>query len=121
MLRISMLLLCLIVAAAAAGRYKADAAVREMRRELGRIDRAKADELSRIQALRAEVAFLESPENLSGIATKMTNLQPLTGAQLLTAQDFGLAFGEPEEDPQPVASATERSVDLAQIEPPALR
>ncbi|MEK7266151.1 MAG: hypothetical protein AAB227_08640 [Pseudomonadota bacterium] len=121
MLRFSMLLLCLILAAAAAGRYKADAAVREMRSELRQLDRAKTDELSKIQVLRAEVAYLESPENLSAIATAMTELEPLTGAQLLTAEDFEIALSGGKEDQHPIASATERNVDVAQIETVALR
>ena len=121
MLKFSLLLLCLIVTAAAAGRYKADAAVREMRGELRQLDGAKADEISKIQVLRAEVALLESPENLAAIASKMTNLEPLTGAQLLTAEDFVLAFGEGEEKFETNAAAKERSVEVAQIEPITLR
>ncbi len=121
MLRFTMLLLCLILAAAAAGRYKAEAAVREMRGELRQLDSARTNELSKIQALRAEVAYLESPERLSTIATKMTSLEPLTGAQLLTAEDFELAFGDGEMDPGASPSTTERAVEIAQIEPVTLR
>lgn len=121
MLRFTMLLLCLILAAAAAGRYKAEAAVREMRSELRQLDGAKADELTKIQVLRAEVAYLESPERLSAIATKMTNLAPLTGAQLLTAEDFQIAFGDGQALSQANASPTGRRVEVAQIEPLALR
>ncbi|OFX00413.1 MAG: hypothetical protein A3E78_15970 [Alphaproteobacteria bacterium RIFCSPHIGHO2_12_FULL_63_12] len=120
MLKLSMLLLCLIVAAAAAGRYKADAAVREMRGELHKLDNAKAEELSKIQVLRAEVAYLESPENLAAIATTMTDLEPLTGAQLLTAEDFELAFGAGEPSPLRNVAAMDRKVEVAQIEPLAV-
>ncbi len=93
MMRLTMILLCFLLAAAAAGRYKAEAAVRESRIELRRLDRAKAQEVSAIQALRAEVAYLESPERLAGVADAVTNLKPLTGAQLMTAEDFVAAFG----------------------------
>jgi len=121
MLKFTMLLLCLILAGAAAGRYKAEAAVRDMRGELRQLDGEKAAELSKIQVLRAEVAYLESPERLSAIAEKMTNLEPLTGAQLLTADDFHLAFGDGAAKPHAAASATDKTVEVAQIEPVSLQ
>lgn len=120
MLRLTLLLLCLILTGAAAGRYKAEAAVRETRGELRRLDSAKASELLKIQVLRAEVAFLESPERLSMIAEEMTDLEPLSGAQLLTAQDFQVAFGA-------AAGATagsggaDKPVAIAQADSSALR
>jgi hypothetical protein len=88
MLRITMMLLCVILAAAAFGRYKAEVSVREARRELKAIEDAKARELSEIRMLRAEVAFLERPERLAKIAARYTDLHPLTGAQLATAEEF---------------------------------
>ncbi len=121
MLRVTMLLLCLILAAAAAGRYKAEAAVRETRNELRQLDRAKTQELTKIQVLRAEVAYLESPERLAAIAAKMTDLEPLTGAQLLTAEDFKVAFGDRDARAQANAPAVERPVEVAQIDGAALR
>ncbi len=121
MLRVTMLLLCLILAAAAAGRYKAEAAVRETRNELRELEQAKSKELTRIQVLRAEVAYLESPERLAAIATKMTDLEPLTGAQLLTADDFKVAFGEGDRTMRRDASAPPLPVEVAQINPAALR
>lgn len=121
MLRVTMLLLCLILAAAAAGRYKAEAAVRETRDELRRLDRTKAQELTKIQVLRAEVAYLESPERLAAIATKMTDLEPLTGAQLLTAEDFKVAFGEQDAASRVGASMREKAVEVAAIEAAPLR
>ena len=93
MMRLTTLLLCLILAAAAAGRYKAESAVRDSRAELRRLDREKSATISEIQLLRAEVAYLESPERLAAIADRATDLEPLSGAQLLTADDFELAFG----------------------------
>lgn len=121
MLRVTMLLLCLILAAAAAGRYKAEAAVRETRDELRRLDRTKAQEVTKIQVLRAEVAYLESPERLAAIATKMTDLEPLTGAQLLTAEDFKVAFGERDRGSRSDASTREHAVEVAAIEAAPLR
>lgn len=119
MLRITMLLLCLILAAAAAGRYKAEAAVRETRNELRQLEQTKSQELTRIQVLRAEVAYLESPERLAAIAEKMTNLEPLTGAQLMTADDFKVAFGDGA-TPR-TASSPALPVEVAQAEPAQLR
>jgi hypothetical protein len=92
MMRLTTFLLCLILAAAAAGRYKAEVAMRDARSELRALERQKAEELSSIQVLRTEVAFLERPERLAGIAASLTDLAPLTGAQLMTAEDFEIAF-----------------------------
>ncbi len=92
MMRFTTFLLCLILAAAAAGRYKAEVAVRDAKSEVRALDRQKAEELSGIQVLRAEVAYLERPERLAEIAQSVTGLEPLTGAQLMTAEDLELAF-----------------------------
>ncbi len=94
MMRLTMILLCLMLAAAAAGRYQAEAAVRETRVELKRLDREKSRELTQIQVLRAEIAYLESPERLASIAANMTDLAPLSGSQLVSATDFAVAFSE---------------------------
>lgn len=98
MMRFTTFLLCLILAAAAAGRYKAEIAVRDAKSELRALDRQKTEELSSIQVLRAEVAFLERPERLAEIAQSVTALEPLTGAQLATAEDLELAFAKPGEN-----------------------
>lgn len=95
MMRLTTLLLCLILAAAAAGRYKAEVAVRDAKSEIRALDRQKSEEISSIQVLRTEVAFLERPERLAEIADAATALEPLTGAQLMTAEDYELAFAAP--------------------------
>lgn len=120
MLRLTMLLLCLILAGAAAGRYKAEAAVRETRHEIRKLDQVKAEEASKIQVLRAEVAYLESPERLASIAGSATNLEPLSGAQLMTADEFVAAFGGAHDafaDAVPPAPI----VEVAQAGEPTLR
>ncbi|MEZ5921381.1 MAG: hypothetical protein R3C60_08535 [Parvularculaceae bacterium] len=94
MMRITTLLLCLILAAAAAGRYKAEIAVRAAKGEIHSLEKKKSAELSDIQVLRAEVAYLESPERLEDIAEKFTELEPLSGSQLMTAEDFEVAFDD---------------------------
>lgn len=109
MMRFTTFLLCLILAAAAAGRYKAEIAVRETKGEARALDRQKAEELSAIQVLRAEVAYLERPERLAEIAEAHSGLAPLSGAQLMTAEDLELAFatarGEAEASAQSVLPA----------------
>ncbi|MBI1366757.1 MAG: hypothetical protein GC153_12485 [Alphaproteobacteria bacterium] len=102
MIRITTILLCLMLAAAAWGRYRAEASVREARREIHTLDQEKAKELSSIQTLRAEVAFLESPDRLAKIASDVTDLEPLASNQLLTAEDFVAEFGSGK-TPAPVA------------------
>ena len=92
MMRFTTFLLCLILAAAAAGRYKAEIAVRDAKDEARALERRKVEELSSIQVLRAEVAYLERPERLAEIAESVTGLAPLSGAQLMTAEDLELAF-----------------------------
>ncbi len=96
MIRITMLFLCFLLAAAAAGRYKAEVSVRETRQDIYKLQQEKAQELRKIQTLRAEIAYLESPERLAKIAEKKTDLRPLVGAQLLTADQFVAVFGDPD-------------------------
>ncbi|HPE30975.1 MAG TPA: hypothetical protein PLV61_07245 [Parvularculaceae bacterium] len=112
MVRITMILLCLLLAAAAAGRYQAEVSVREARRDIERLDAARVRELSSIQVLRAEVAYLENPDRLSKIADQVTDLQPLTGGQLMTADEFFLAFGEPAAKIAPIAGTHDEDVIL---------
>ncbi|MCB2096147.1 MAG: hypothetical protein AB7F91_07350 [Parvularculaceae bacterium] len=115
MLRFTMIMLCFVLAAAAAGRYQAEAAVRDTRIELRRLDQAKERELSSIQLLKAEVAYLENPERLSGIAGNMTSLEPLSGAQLMTAEDFKLAFGAGGKNGQARANGDGQPVEVADL------
>lgn len=93
MLRVLMMLLCLLLAAAAAGRYQAEVRVREARREIRAIDAEKARALTEIQVLKAEIAYLEGPERLAAIARRHTDLEPLSGAQLVAAEEFLALIG----------------------------
>lgn len=92
MIRITTIFLCILLAAAAAGRYRAEVSVRETRQELQRIEAEKAEELRSIQMLRAEVAYLENPERLAKIAAAKTDLRPSAQGQTFTAQQFAAAF-----------------------------
>jgi len=115
------MLLCLILTAAAAGRYRAEVAARETRSEIRRLQLDKQQAVDDIQLLRAEIAYLESPDRLAKLAARYTSLEPLSGAQLLTARDFLVAFAS---DRAPVASqapGAERAqpVDVAALDAPA--
>lgn len=88
MLRIATLLLCILLTAAAAGRYQAEVSVREAREEIKKLEQEKIDEARRIQVLRAELAWLESPDRLAKIAREKTELEPLTGKQLISSAQF---------------------------------
>lgn len=116
MMRFTTFLLCLILAAAAAGRYKAEIAVREAKGEARALERQKAEEISSIQVLRAEVAFLERPERLAEIAGSATSLEPLSGAQLMTAEDFELAFARARGDSAAAAGPAPVAVEVAGLE-----
>ncbi len=99
MVRATMILLCFLLLAAAAGRYKAEVSVRDAKEELKALENEKAKEISNIKVLRAEVAFLESPDRLAKIAARHTDLGPISGAQLMTADEFVLALaGSPQDD-----------------------
>ena len=116
MMRLTTLILCLILAAAAAGRYKAETSVRDARSEIRALDRQKAEELSSIQVLRTEVAFLERPERLAGIADSVSALAPLTGAQLMTAEDFEIAFAARYDAAEKAAALPAAPVAIAGLE-----
>ncbi len=113
MMRFTTFLLCLILAAAAAGRYKAEIAVRETKGQARALERQKAEEISSIQVLRAEVAFLERPERLAEIAKTHTGLAPLSGAQLMTAEDLEFAFAVARGEAEAAASSV--SLDGAKV------
>jgi len=93
MIRWSMVLLGLMVCGAAAGRYEAETAVRRAESEIRRLEKRREAEVREIQVLRAELAHLESPSRLAEYAREFTDLRPVRGDQLMTADDFELAFG----------------------------
>ncbi len=88
MFRFATFLLCLILALSVAARYRAEVSVRNERKQIRQVDVAIAEEERRIQVLRAELAWLGSPERLEKIAKEKTDLEPVTGAQLITTDEF---------------------------------
>ncbi len=99
MIRVTTIFLCLLLAAAAAGRYRAEEAVRKSRAELENLEISKNEELRSIQTLRAEIAYLENPARLATIARSQTDLRPSERSQLLSARQFADAFGDEAETP----------------------
>lgn len=115
MIRLSFIILCLLLVGAVAGRYKAETAVRETRRAIERVEADKEAELREIQVLRAEVAYLESPERLAEVAASATDLEPLSGRQLMTASDFVAEFSVKPAEPAPRAATPAAAVDIADL------
>jgi len=106
MIRIATIFLCLLLAGAAAGRYRAEVSVRETRSELQQLENTKIEEERTIQMLRAETAFLENPERLSKIADAKTTLRPSARSQILSAREFAAVFGDKDDalpsEPAPI-------------------
>lgn len=100
MIRITTIFLCIVLAAAAFGRYRAEVSVRELREEIEKIETSQIEELRSIQMLRAEIAYLENPDRLAKIADMKTDLRPSDGDQLMNAQEFAVAFGLEEAAPE---------------------
>ncbi|MHA7870784.1 MAG: cell division protein FtsL [Hyphococcus sp.] len=122
MIRISTLFLCVLLAAAAAGRYRAEVSVKETRAELSKLAAEKEDELRTIQMLRAEVAYLENPQRLAKIAESKTELRAPAPEQLLSAREFVTAMtGEQDAPPAPVDdapyNAIANAIAMAQVGP----
>jgi len=120
MIRITTIFLCMLLAAAAAGRYRAEVSVKEARSELKRLEISKWEELRSIQMLRAEVAYLENPDRLSKIAEAKTELRPSSREQLLTARQFVVimngAEGETGVETTPVpADVITNAIAMAQL------
>ena len=103
MIRISTIFLCILLAAAAVGRYRAEAAVKEVRQELERLEIEEVEQRRAIQMLRAEIAYLENPERLARIAAAKTDLRPSQGVQTLDAGQFAAAFDAEGAPPEPDA------------------
>ena len=93
MIRVATIFLCLILASAAAGRYRAEVSVREMRAEIASLKDEAVREKRSIKVLRAEIAYLENPDRLSKLAAAKTDLRPSSRGQTLTAAQFASALG----------------------------
>ena len=118
MIRITTIFLCLLLAAAAAGRYRAEESVRKTRAELEKLEISALEEERAVQMLRAEIAYLENPARLAKVAETRTDLRPSNRGQLLSARQFALAMrgeaGVAEEfDAPPPSSVITNAVAMA--------
>jgi len=94
MIRITTIFLCVLLAAAAFGRYRAEVSVRELREDIQEIETSQVEELRSIQMLRAEIAYLENPDRLAKVAGTKTDLRPSESAQLVNAREFAALIGD---------------------------
>ncbi|MEM1397240.1 MAG: hypothetical protein AAGH38_07310 [Pseudomonadota bacterium] len=92
-MRISLIILCVVLFAAAAGRYSAEASTQALDRKISKLELQKARQERSIQMLTAEVAMLETPARLQQLAEEMTDLAPPSSDRLLAGREFFLAFG----------------------------
>lgn len=90
MLRISTLFFCLLLAAAAVGRYKAEANVRADKAEIRSIESQIAAEEQKISELKLQVEVLESGPRLAQLASHRLDLVPARSAQLADARKFAM-------------------------------
>ena len=112
MIRVTTVFLCLLLAAAAAGRYRAEESVRHTKSAISEIETSKLEEARRIQMLRAEIAYLENPERLAKIAGAKTDLRPSESRQILSADEFVAFFGDEEAAPAPAKTPVNGDVIL---------
>lgn len=88
MMRISTLFFCLLLAAAAVGRYKAEAGVRADRAAILEVEQQIAEEEQKIGELKLQVEVLESGPRLAQLATHRLDLVPAQPVQLADAREF---------------------------------
>ncbi len=120
MIRITTIFLCVLLAAAAFGRYRAEVSVRELREDIQEIETSQVEELRSIQMLRAEIAYLENPDRLAKVAGTKTDLRPSDSAQLVNAREFAALLGDTdyaaEEDaPAPDGDVILHALAMAQV------
>lgn len=120
MIRITTIFLCVLLAAAAFGRYRAEVSVRELREDIKKIETSQVEELRSIQMLRAEIAYLENPDRLAKVAASKTDLRPSETGQLVNAREFAAFFGDSdyiagEDAPAPDSDVILNALAMAQL------
>lgn len=119
MIRITTIFLCVLLAAAAFGRYRAEVSVRELRKDIERIETSQAEETRAVQMLRAEIAYLENPDRLAKIAGAKTDLRPSASGQIVSAREFAALIGGEEyiaeEDPAPEGDVIRNALAMALV------
>ncbi|WP_428407996.1 cell division protein FtsL [Hyphococcus sp.] len=120
MIRITTIFLCVLLAAAAFGRYRAEVSVRELREDIENIETSQVEELRSIQMLRAEIAYLENPDRLAKVAASKTDLRPSDMDQLVNAREFAALIGgadyvAEEDAPAPDGDVIMNALAMAQL------
>jgi len=118
MFRITSIFLCALFLAAVAGRYSAEESVSAAQEALLQLEAEYAEEARRVQMLRAEIAYLESPERLAKVARATTDLRPPEPETLLTAQQFESAMIGDEGAPieaDPTGNAVDNAIVVVQL------
>ncbi|WP_306249818.1 hypothetical protein [Parvularcula sp. IMCC14364] len=88
MIRFATIFFCLLLAAAAAGRYQAEAGVRAQKAEIQSVEQRIAEEEAAISQLDLQVEVLESAERLARLSAQRLVLAPVHSDQLHTAEEF---------------------------------
>lgn len=101
LMRILTPLLACFLALAAAGRFHAEAEVREARGELRDVDEAIAAEAEAEGRLRLEVEVLESPARFDEVNERTLRLAAPEPEQLTTGEDFARRVGQGAEEAAP--------------------
>lgn len=93
MIRISTIFFCLLLAAAAAGRYRAEATVRADRQAIEKLEQEIRAEEQEISALQMQVEVLESGPRLAELAYSELNLRAVAPDQLTRTDEFARLAG----------------------------
>lgn len=92
-MRIVPLILIGLLVLAAAGRYYAEAQVRQRQQELARLQETREQTLSEIDSLRLDVQVLESATRLRELNDQRLDLVSVRAEQLLTPVDLARLVG----------------------------
>ena len=102
MMRFSTIFFCILLAAAAAGRYQAEAGVRAQKAEIEAIEQEIAVEQELVEQLDLEVEVLESSSRLSQLAVHRLDLTAVKPYQLQTAEEFAAILEVDTPEPSPL-------------------
>lgn len=90
------------------GLYLSKTGAGRERTEISTIERQIADEQRRIRLLDAEVAHLESPERISGLATAHLGLRPVAQGREITVEQLQMAALGPAMPSAPASASAPR-------------
>lgn len=88
MMRLSTIFFCILLAAAAAGRYRAEVNVRSDKVEIAKFQEMRAGEKEQIDRLRLDVRVLESAPRTAKLSRLYTDLEQLKPNQMQNSNEF---------------------------------